>query len=117
GSLAFLRTALIRTGIGLLIVATGELVHQLSSLVAATGSWGAAWQRLGVFFESVTYAMQTAFSGFVMSLKGLWSEFIAYFMQTTAAALGAFGVVFDLSEQIKVAETDARQFHEGASVR
>jgi len=42
GSLAFLRGALIRTGIGVLIVAAGELVYQFSKLVTASGGFGNA---------------------------------------------------------------------------
>src|SRR5690606_2783786 len=42
GALALLRGAIIRTGIGALIVAAGELIYQFGQLVQATGGFGAA---------------------------------------------------------------------------
>ena len=46
-ALVFLRGALIRTGIGALIVGAGELVYQLSQLVARVGGVGEAFRLLG----------------------------------------------------------------------
>lgn len=47
GALATLRTALIRTGIGAVVVAAGELIYQFTRLVKATGSFGEAMKLLG----------------------------------------------------------------------
>lgn len=58
GALAFLRTALIRTGIGALVVGAGELVYQFTRLVRGAGGFGNAmvllqavvvevWGRIG----------------------------------------------------------------------
>lgn len=46
-ALVFLRGALIRTGIGALIVGAGELVYQFSGLVARVGGVGEAWRSRG----------------------------------------------------------------------
>jgi hypothetical protein len=46
-ALVFLRGALIRTGIGALVVAAGELIYQFGRLVQATGGFGAALNLLG----------------------------------------------------------------------
>jgi hypothetical protein len=48
GALTFLRGALIRTGIGALVVAAGELVYQFSRLVRAAGGFGEA---LGLIWD------------------------------------------------------------------
>ena len=46
-ALVFLKGALIRTGIGVLIVGAGEMIYQFGRLVTATGSFGAAMKLLG----------------------------------------------------------------------
>lgn len=48
GALAFLRTALIRTGIGAVIVLAGELVFQFLRLTRAAGGFG---QAIGLLYE------------------------------------------------------------------
>lgn len=61
-ALAVLRGAIARTGIGLLIVAAGELVYQFARLVEGAGSFGAAlallgdlarevWERMGLLAQ------------------------------------------------------------------
>ena len=47
GALLFLRGALIRTGIGALIIGAGELVFQFSKLVTGAGGFGNALELLG----------------------------------------------------------------------
>ena len=65
-ALTVLRTAIIRTGIGALIVAAGELIHQFSSLVKSVGGIGTAFKLLwGVAKESagrIGLAFQAAFA-------------------------------------------------------
>ena len=62
-ALVFLRGALIRTGIGALIVGAGELVYQFSQLVARVGGVGEAfrllsdlasevWSRIGLSLDA-----------------------------------------------------------------
>jgi hypothetical protein len=52
-ALVFLRGALIRTGIGALIVGAGELVYQFSQLVARVGGVGEAFRLLGDLAKEV----------------------------------------------------------------
>ena len=65
-ALTVLRTAIIRTGIGALIVAAGELIYQFSSLVKSVGGIGTAFKLLwGVAKESagrIGLAFQAAFA-------------------------------------------------------
>ena len=46
-ALVLLRGALIRTGIGALVVGAGELVYQFGQLVAGAGGFGEAMSLLG----------------------------------------------------------------------
>lgn len=65
-ALTVLRAAIIRTGIGALIVAAGELIYQFSSLVKSVGGIGTAFKLLwGVAKESagrIGLAFQAAFA-------------------------------------------------------
>ena len=112
-----LRRLLVATGVGILIAVIGELVNIIWDARSATDSWSEAWNRMGTFFKEVTYVIRTAFSGLVMGLRGMWAGFIAYFMESTSAALGVFGVLFDVTDQVAKAENDSRQFLTGAAIR
>jgi hypothetical protein len=75
-SLIALRTALIRTGIGALIVGAGELVFQFSRLVKAAGGVGEAWGLLREFavevFDRITARVKKVgvdFAIFVNEMK------------------------------------------------
>ncbi|MBK5911469.1 phage tail tape-measure protein [Rhodothalassium salexigens] len=52
-ALVVLRGALVRTGVGALVVAAGELVHQFGRLVRAAGGFGAALDLLGAMATEV----------------------------------------------------------------
>lgn len=93
GALIFLRTALIRTGIGALVVAAGEMVYQFSRLVKGAGGFGNAlsllggvasevWQRIGMGVDFVTQSVaamsanvQAFFIGAIRSMAGAFVEF------------------------------------------
>ncbi|MCG6560798.1 phage tail tape measure protein, partial [Ruegeria sp. 1NDH52C] len=73
-ALVVLRGALIRTGIGALIVGAGELVHQFTRLVSGAGGFGNAmallgdlvsevWERIGLGAASVVAAFEAGFAG------------------------------------------------------
>lgn len=79
GALLFLRAALIRTGIGALIVGAGELVFQFSKLVTATGSWGAALEALGDLASGVWEGIKTSASSIVPALNAVWESVQAGF--------------------------------------
>ncbi|QNQ62241.1 phage tail tape measure protein [Brucella sp. 6810] len=116
-SLLALRATLLRTGVGVLVVALGELIHLLVQARQNTDSWSAAWQRFGQAFSMGIYALQTVFRGLVLSLRGMWEEFLAFMLQSTSEALSNFGVSFDVSEQVKSLQSAARQSREGAKIR
>jgi hypothetical protein len=114
-ALVLLRGALIRTGIGALAVAAGELIYQLGSLVQATGGFGAAltllgnvarevWERIGLMAEvlkdrlaaawlgiqaSVTDALQASLEAVV----GFGNEAINTFQGAFDAMLAIWGVL------------------------
>ncbi|WP_376872390.1 hypothetical protein [Albirhodobacter sp. R86504] len=99
GALAALRVALMRTGIGLLIVAAGELVYQFTRLVKGAGSFGTAmsavkdvavevWERikmgaslLGEEIDLVTLKIKASFAGAFASVLEGW-----------ASMMGAMGI-------------------------
>ena len=62
GALVITRAALIRTGIGVAVVAAGELVYQLSRLVTAVGGFGEAMNAVGDVFDEVFERMRMATS-------------------------------------------------------
>ncbi len=93
-ALVFLRGALIRTGIGALIVAAGELIYQFGRLVQATGGFGAAlgllgdvaaevWDRIGLLAGVLKARVSAAWSGIQAS--------IADALQASLEAVVAFG--------------------------
>ncbi|WP_108261475.1 hypothetical protein [Mangrovicoccus ximenensis] len=74
GALTTLRTALIRTGIGALVIGAGEAVYQFTRLAKVTGSMGEAfslvgavaaetWERLRLGAQSMRMAMKAAALG------------------------------------------------------
>ena len=100
-SLTALRTALVRTGIGVLIVGAGELVYQFSRLVSATGSFGGALKELGDLGRLVLQGLvdsaaaippglaalwakvKIEFHLFVLDLQGAWSGFLQFMVAST----------------------------------
>ena len=75
GALGILKTALIRTGIGALIVLVGELIYRLYDWIEAAGGIGNAMKRAG--------AMATA------AWEGMKATFL-YALADMASALGSF---------------------------
>lgn len=70
-SLAFLRTAIIRTGIGLIIIGIGELVHQFVKLSGKVGGVGKAFALVGDVFSEVAGRIGTIVSGIGQMFVGL----------------------------------------------
>lgn len=62
GSLVFLRRALIRTGIGALVVAVGEGVYQFTRISKAAGGFGEALGLIGDVFGEVWGRIKTGIS-------------------------------------------------------
>jgi hypothetical protein len=93
-ALVLLRGALIRTGIGALVVAAGELVYQFGSLVQAAGGFGAAlsllgdvavevWDRIGLLAEALAMRVTAAWRGIQAS--------VAEALQAALEAVVGFG--------------------------
>ena len=76
-ALVTLRTALIRTGIGAIIIAVGELIHQFSNLVKSVGGIGAAFRLLGGLAKEVGQRIGSAFQASFALLAAGWEGFRA----------------------------------------
>ena len=81
-ALVFLRGALIRTGIGALIVGAGELVYQFTQLVARVGGVGEAFRLLGDLAREV-------WSRIGLSLDAAFARMAAGWEELKAAGLSA----------------------------
>jgi hypothetical protein len=90
GALAFLRGAIIRTGLGALIVLGGEMVYQFGKLVTATGGFGNAMEAVGVLAKAVLADIgnyMSALYGIAASVaNGFASSFLNAFANTLDGA-------------------------------
>lgn len=114
GSLLFLRGAIIRTGIGVLIVGAGELVYQFSRMVQGAGGFGNAlkllkdvaaevWDRMRLGASSLGASMSATWDGikggFISMLASLQERW-ANFLGTLAGATKNVPLMGDLSKQL-----------------
>nr|WP_238382519.1 phage tail tape measure protein [Tabrizicola thermarum] len=104
-ALVFLRGALIRTGIGALIVGAGELVYQFSQLVARVGGVGEAfrllgdlarevWLRIGLSLDAALARMAAGWEGLkaagLSALEGTIAGVVNFGDRTAAIFQGAY---------------------------
>ena len=104
-ALVFLRGALIRTGIGALIVGAGELVYQFSQLVARVGGVGEAfrllgdlarevWSRIGLSLDAALARMAAGWEGLKAAssaaLEGTIAGVVSFGDRTAAIFQGAY---------------------------
>ena len=93
-ALVFLRGALIRTGIGALIVGAGELVYQFSQLVARVGGVGEAFRLLGDLakevWSRVGLSLDAAFANMAAGWEGLKAAGL-FALEGTIAGVVSFG--------------------------
>jgi hypothetical protein len=105
-ALVFLRGALIRTGIGALIVAAGELIYQFGRLVQATGGFGAAlgllgdvaaevWDRIGLLAGALKARIDAAWSGIQASIADALQASLEAVVTFGNRTIGAFQGAFD----------------------
>jgi tape measure domain-containing protein len=73
-ALGVARAALIRLGIGALIVGAGELAFQLSRLVERTGGWGKALELLGDVASGVWEGIKTSARSIEPALGAVWQD-------------------------------------------
>jgi hypothetical protein len=93
-ALVFLRGALIRTGIGALIVGAGELVYQFSQLVTRVGGVGEAFRLLGDLasevWSRIGLALDAAFANMAAGWQGLKAAGLSA-LDGTIAGVVSFG--------------------------
>jgi hypothetical protein len=104
-ALVILRGALIRTGIGALIVGAGELVYQFSQFVTKVGGVGEAfrlladlakevWSRMGLALDSALARMAAGWEGLkaagLSALEGTIAGVVSFGDRTAAIFQGAY---------------------------
>ncbi|MDR5651402.1 phage tail tape measure C-terminal domain-containing protein [Ruixingdingia sedimenti] len=104
-ALVVLRGALIRTGIGALIVGVGELIYQLSQIVARVGGVGEAfrllsdlasevWSRIGLALDAALARMAAGWEGLkaaaLSALDGAVAGVVGFGDHTVATFQGAY---------------------------
>ncbi|WP_026352672.1 phage tail tape measure C-terminal domain-containing protein [Yoonia vestfoldensis] len=104
-ALVFLRGALIRTGIGALIVGAGELVYQFTRLMAGAGGFGNAmgllsdlvfevWGRIGLALDAALARMAAGWEGIkataLTALDGAVTGVFSFGDRSVAVFQGAF---------------------------
>jgi hypothetical protein len=107
-ALVFLRGALIRTGIGALIVGAGELVYQFGRLVSGAGGFGNALELMGDVARAVWDGMGRYLGSFTddframrADIERIWTQMIAFLAGKWADFLGQIGPTFNaVSERI-----------------
>ncbi|SUZ33575.1 hypothetical protein ROE7235_03347 [Roseibaca ekhonensis] len=101
-ALVLLRGALIRTGIGALIVGAGELVYQFSRLVSGAGGFGNALELMGNVARAVWDGIKTTMSSFIddfralrADIESIWTRLMAFLSGKWAEFLGMIGPTFN----------------------
>ncbi|TGD61985.1 phage tail tape measure protein [Tabrizicola sp. WMC-M-20] len=91
-ALVILRGALIRTGIGALIVGAGELVYQLSQLVTRVGGVGEALRLLGDLarevWSRIGLSLDAAFANMAVGWEGMYAAGLSALEGTIAGVVG-----------------------------
>lgn len=110
-SLTVLKGALIRTGIGALIVGAGELVYQFSRLVEGAGGFGAAlglladlasevWDRIGLGVDAVVASLSASWSGITATVADAMQGALVAVVGFGNSAAGVFQGAFDAVKAI-----------------
>ena len=110
-SLTVLKGALIRTGIGALIVGAGELVYQFSKLVEGAGGFGAAlgllsdlagevWNRIGLGVDAAMAKLRASWSGITATVADAMQGALVAVVGFGNSATGVFQGAFDAVKAI-----------------
>ena len=110
-SLTVLKGALIRTGIGALIVGAGESVYQFSKLVEGAGGFGAAlgllsdlaievWDRIGLGVDAVVASLTANWSGITATVADAMQGALVAVVGFGNSATGVFQGAFDAMKAI-----------------
>ena len=97
-ALRILRVALMRTGIGAIIVVLGEVIYQLDKAADALGGWGklfeALWMRAKAVVSGIgdEFAMLgQRFKIFGANIKKMWASVVSYMVSKWADVSSAIG--------------------------
>ncbi|TNF21152.1 MAG: phage tail tape measure protein [Rhodobacteraceae bacterium] len=111
-ALVLLRGALIRTGIGALIVGAGELVYQFTRLVSGAGGFGAAMGLMGDVAKAVWDGIKASAGSFAddframgADVEAIWTRLMAFLSRKWAEFLGQIGPTFNAVAEEIGAET------------
>ena len=110
-SLTVLKGALIRTGIGALIVGAGELAYQFSKLVEGAGGFGAAlgllsdlasevWDRIGLGVDAVVASLQASWSGITATVADAMQGALVAVVGFGNSSAGVFQGAYDAMKAI-----------------
>ncbi|MET3791766.1 tape measure protein [Aquamicrobium terrae] len=112
GALALLRGAIIRTGIGALIVGAGELIYWFGQLVKGAGGFGRALELMGNLASAVWDGIKTVASSFVddfrsikANVEQLWLKLMAFLSNKWADFLATIGPTFNTVAETLGADT------------
>ena len=105
-ALVLLRGALIRTGIGALVVAAGELIYQFGGLVQATGGFGTAlnllgnvagevWERIGLLAVALATRVTAAWRDIQASVANALQASLEAVVDFGNGAISTFQGAFD----------------------
>jgi hypothetical protein len=101
-ALVVLRGALIRTGIGALVVGAGELVYQFSRLVTGAGGFGKALELMGNVAKAVWDGIKKTMGSLVddfralrADIESIWASLMAYLAGKWADFLGTIAPTFN----------------------
>tara|TARA_R110000868_G_scaffold223318_2_gene475201 strand:- start:8464 stop:10455 length:1992 start_codon:yes stop_codon:yes gene_type:complete len=102
GSLTLVRGALIRTGIGALVVLLGEIVFQMIKASEKVGGFGNLLSFLGDIFKAafdgmliVASSWGLKFSAFGKDLQSIWTSTIAFLAKKWADFLGTIAPAYN----------------------
>ncbi|MET3790628.1 tape measure protein [Aquamicrobium terrae] len=102
GALTLLRGAIIRTGIGALIVGAGELIYWFGQLVKGAGGFGSALELMGNVARAVWDGIKTTLGSFVddframrADIEAIWLRLMAFLSNKWADFLGTIGPTFN----------------------
>jgi hypothetical protein len=83
-ALVVARAALLRLGLGIIIVAAGELAFRISKLIESTGGWGNALSLLGQVASGVWQGITTSASAILPGLASVWQSLRKDFLILTS---------------------------------
>jgi lambda family phage tail tape measure protein len=85
GAMTLLRAAIIRTGIGALIVGAGEVVRWFSRLSEGAGGFGNSLKLLGELAAGVWTYIKSSAASILPALKAIWVDLHADFLDMVGA--------------------------------